>query len=463
MKLLHSFLTGRCPASTVLQDGVKGHNMMKPPCRKAPPFRAGSFTCAVILVFSLILFPCLCRAQPKIPLPSSSCVTCHLDLGGTEAAPVKLMEGSIHLEKEVGCHDCHGGDPKSFNEEKAMSRAKGFIGVPGVREIPGLCARCHSSPVMMRPYHLRTDQLALYKTSPHGILLYQKGDRNAATCISCHGSHDIKSVNDPLSSVYKTNIPKTCARCHSDRKLMDRYKIPSNQYDLYHRSVHGKMLLEKSDLRAPSCADCHGVHGAHPPGYTEIADVCSACHATTADFFKQSPHYVEKTRAQMARCIDCHGSHDVSPPTTDLYAGGAERHCGFCHGPGSEGIQVALILKTDMDNAAASVNNANKAIEQIRDSGLDIDRIEGIYESAWDAWVKAGAVTHTLDVDKVEELTKKADGKSNEVIRSVHQIQKELERRKEGVLFVLVILGLIILIVSIYYSRAKRRWIEERR
>jgi hypothetical protein len=36
-------LTGKCPASPVLQDGVKGHNMMKPPCRKAPPFRAGSF------------------------------------------------------------------------------------------------------------------------------------------------------------------------------------------------------------------------------------------------------------------------------------------------------------------------------------------------------------------------------------------------------------------------------------
>ncbi len=33
------FLTGMCPASPVLQEGVKGHNMMKPPCRKAPPFR----------------------------------------------------------------------------------------------------------------------------------------------------------------------------------------------------------------------------------------------------------------------------------------------------------------------------------------------------------------------------------------------------------------------------------------
>jgi hypothetical protein len=37
-------LTKKCPASPVLQDGVKGHNMMKPSCRKALSFRAGSFT-----------------------------------------------------------------------------------------------------------------------------------------------------------------------------------------------------------------------------------------------------------------------------------------------------------------------------------------------------------------------------------------------------------------------------------
>ncbi len=44
------------------------------------------------------------------------------------------------------------------------------------------------------------------------------------------------------------------------------------------------------------------------------------------------------------------------------------------------------------------------------------------------------------------------------VIRSVNQIEKELERRKEGVIFVLVVLGLIIFIVSIYYFRAKQQW-----
>jgi hypothetical protein len=50
--------------------------------------------------------------------------------------------------------------------------------------------------------------------------------------------------------------------------------------------------------------------------------------------------------------------------------------------------------------------------------------------------------------------------KSKEVMRSVNQIGEELERRKERVIFVLVILGLIIFIVSIYYLRAKGNWLE---
>jgi caffeoyl-CoA O-methyltransferase len=38
------FLTGMCAVSPGLQAGVKAHDIMKVPCREAPPLRAGSFT-----------------------------------------------------------------------------------------------------------------------------------------------------------------------------------------------------------------------------------------------------------------------------------------------------------------------------------------------------------------------------------------------------------------------------------
>jgi hypothetical protein len=411
-----------------------------------------------ILISSLVsLLP-----RPAISaVPPSSCIKCHVDLGGEYAKPVKLLEQSIHLEKEVACHNCHGGDPKSFDESRAMSKARGFVGRPNFKQIPEFCARCHSNPVMMRPYNLRTDQLAEYKTSQHGKLLYKKGDMHTAVCTSCHGAHDIKSKDDPLSRVYKTNLPRTCAGCHSNKKLMDLYKIPSDQFDLFRKSVHGVLLMEKSDLRAPGCADCHGIHGAHPPGYAEIANVCSSCHSTIVDLFKQSPHYIEKTKQHIARCIDCHGSHDVSYPTTDLYVGTDEHHCGSCHSADSKQIRLALVLKKNIDDAIVAVDNAKKAIRKIRNSGKNIDKIEETFESAQGELVKARATAHTLDVDKVDQFTKKSQEKADEVIKSVNQILKELEGRKKQVIFVLVILGLIIILVLIYYLRAKQQWIEK--
>ncbi|MEW6376975.1 MAG: cytochrome c3 family protein [Thermodesulfobacteriota bacterium] len=393
-------------------------------------------------------------------VPPSSCVKCHSDLGGEYAKPVKLLEESIHVEKEVACHNCHGGDPKTFDEEKSMSKVKGFVGRPGFKEIPEFCARCHSNVILMRQYNLRTDQLAQYKTSYHGKLLYSKGDKNAATCNSCHGVHDIKKKENPLSMVYKTNLPRTCAKCHSDTKLMEKYKLPSNQFDLYQASIHGKMLMERNDLRAPGCADCHGIHGATPPGYAEIANVCASCHSSIADLFKQSPHYAEKTKVHMARCVDCHGSHDVSHPTTDLYVGTGERHCGGCHGPDSKQVRLGLLLKKKIDDTILLVEQAKKAIERIRYSGKSIIKIEEAFEVSRSELVKARAATHTLNMDKVEENAKKANEKASEVLQSINQIRQELEGRKREVIFVLVVLGLIIVIVSLYYLRAKHQWME---
>jgi len=35
-----------------------------------------------------------------------------------------------------------------------------------------------------------------------------------AVCTDCHGTHDIRSVDDPDSPVFKENLQQTCGRCH---------------------------------------------------------------------------------------------------------------------------------------------------------------------------------------------------------------------------------------------------------
>jgi hypothetical protein len=57
--------------------------------------------------------------------------------GNELAKPVLELRESIHIEKEVACDDCHGGDPYAEDADEAMSEDKGYRGAPRFEEIPG--------------------------------------------------------------------------------------------------------------------------------------------------------------------------------------------------------------------------------------------------------------------------------------------------------------------------------------
>jgi hypothetical protein len=128
----------------------------------------------------------------------------------------------------------------------------------------------------------RVDQVQEYWTSQHGLALL-RGDRDVATCVGCHGVHGILAADDPESWVYPTRVADTCGSCHSDAaKMSDRVlpngqALPIDQYAKWRRSVHSVAMYEQEDLSAPTCNDCHGNHGATPPGL-EGADLCSHVH-----------------------------------------------------------------------------------------------------------------------------------------------------------------------------------------
>ena len=48
--------------------------------------------------------------------------------------------------------------------------------------------------------------------------------------------------------------------------------------------------MVRGDLSAPTCTTCHGNHGATPPGFASVANVCSTCHVFQAQLFDSSPH-----------------------------------------------------------------------------------------------------------------------------------------------------------------------------
>src|ERR1051325_4367258 len=159
----------------------------------------------------------------------------------------------------------------------------------------------------MRRYNpqIRVDQFAEYQTSVHGMR-GAKGDENVATCTSCHSVHDIRPVHDPKSPVYPTQVAATCAKCHADPMRMAPYKIPTDQYDKFTKSVHGNALLVSHDLAAPACNDCHGNHGARPPGVDSVPSICAQCHRQERDLFAKSPHAKPFQDLGLAGCVVCH-------------------------------------------------------------------------------------------------------------------------------------------------------------
>ncbi len=239
----------------------------------------------------------------------NQCITCHREL---EILPEDYEIYDVHLRNGLSCVGCHGGDPGSDDEDISMSPENGFIGVPSREDIPKFCGKCHSNPEFIRDFHpgLATDQVSQYYTSVHGQK-FLSGDKKVAVCINCHTTHGILSSKDPRSSVYPLNVPQTCRKCHSNSVYMKAYPIPSNQYELYAESVHGIALLENKDIGAPACNDCHGNHGATPPGLTSVTFICGNCHVINMEFFRQTRMAQAFEDMQFHGCEQCHGYHAI--------------------------------------------------------------------------------------------------------------------------------------------------------
>ena len=313
----------------------------------------------------------------------TSCTICHADADLFDEASVAIVADwsrGVHAALGLSCHDCHGGNPSTtladdiaaMDEEYAPNP---YRGTPARTEIPSFCGSCHSDPVYMKRFKpdARVDQEREYWTSHHGEGL-AAGDTNVATCVDCHGIHGMRRSSTPESSVHPLRVAETCGTCHSDPEHMAGYTLPDgrslpvDQYARWQQSVHAEALLEHEDLFAPTCNDCHGNHGATPPGLDSINFVCGQCHGREAEIFRGSPKHDgflehneyladageegcaachEAPQAQVTalmqftECATCHANHGVVRPTIAMFGVLPNEPCAFCHeGPAGGELQV---------------------------------------------------------------------------------------------------------------------------
>ena len=92
---------------------------------------------------------------------------------------------STHYKKNVKCDDCHQGGHMTKKLIKSESLT--------------ICGKCHT-----------TNQM-LGNNGVHQVAL-KSGNKNAPTCVDCHGSHQILASKMSIES-------QSCLKCHLDEKL----------------------------------------------------------------------------------------------------------------------------------------------------------------------------------------------------------------------------------------------------
>ena len=257
-------------------------------------------TCKTWLFSSLLAVPVLLWGAAGIP--DETCLQCHEAVGAEQYAL------SVHGQQRcVSCHEDvtvtpHVTPPKKPN-----------------------CITCHPS---------EADACHACKNGEFGT-----------TCADCHGDpHQVLSSGDPLSPTFRANSPQMCAGCHGDEQSMEKYNLlKTAPIKSYLDTVHGK-ALQKGNLSAAVCTDCHNHHHIGPPNdptskifRLNIPSTCGQCHTGELEAYKKGIHGQAALagRREAPVCTDCHGEHTIrarDDPESNLQPQRiSEKICAQCH------------------------------------------------------------------------------------------------------------------------------------
>lgn len=267
------------------------------------------------------------------PLKPAACADCHED-------SAEEWQDSVHGHKiakaslAAACSDCHG----SHDIRDAKDRRSTIYPL----NVPNTCESCHKPNPSAEHPAPAGEKVSQYETSVHGRALRKDGLIVSATCVSCHGFHDVREADAVEAPTSRKNLPATCGSCHAGIR------------DTYLEGVHGA-AFEKGSDDVPVCSDCHREHAVKDPALAGssvsaalVAETCARCHADDALANRygfaasrslswgRSYHGIASTYGESAsaNCASCHGFHDIFPssdPRSSVHEANLDKTCGNCH------------------------------------------------------------------------------------------------------------------------------------
>jgi len=108
---------------------------------------------------------------------------------------------SVHKQEEVSCFDCHAGNRRASNKDKAHGRdldAAAANSAVNFRNIPKTCGGCHR------------DIYDGFRQSSHfDHVVSKKQEDQGPTCVTCHGSLNVAVLN-------VNTVEEVCRQCHNE-------------------------------------------------------------------------------------------------------------------------------------------------------------------------------------------------------------------------------------------------------
>jgi predicted CXXCH cytochrome family protein len=184
---------------------------------------------------------------------------------------------------------------------------------------------------------------------------------------------------------------------------MADYGIRTDQLSLYRESVHGQALFERHDLGAPVCNDCHGNHGAAPPGVASLGAVCGTCHAMEAQLFAVSPHAEAFAENEFPICEVCHSNHGILRPSDSMIGSSEDALCTECHDAddGTIGLATADSSRAMIEKLVLAHQQAQAVFSEAHDKGMMTTDEEFMLNEVAQVLIQTRTLIHAFNADSV--------------------------------------------------------------
>jgi len=227
------------------------------------------------------------------------CIACHLDINDS-ATPHKKTIG----EKRPDCVQCHLRLGEGAIQEKTAGER--------------------------RRWRLVAQSIESYRTSFHARKNQDDPTRANASCNDCHNVHsfNVPPRGTPERTEWHLGVSDLCGSCHED------------QLRTWGKSVHGREIKLKCNVKSADCADCHTAHNVANSSSNQfklaVTAGCGNCHEDAYESYRATYHGKVSTLGftYTAKCSNCHGSHDVEPsrnPKSMMHRDNRLETCQECH------------------------------------------------------------------------------------------------------------------------------------